>query len=93
MLSDDDDGSSLSELSEEEDFAPTKKEKKGRGKKGVFALKKVLKIPRQTTYSTQALYGMYVSPQRWRDYLYKVIVFCRGDHAREGRFGPGVPTR
>ena len=88
--------SSLSELSDdEEDFVPVKKGKKVTGKKaGEWKLKEVLRMPRQTTYSAQALYGAWHFSIRWRDLPFTADrIVGRGDHARKSRLGPRVPER
>lgn len=58
-MASDDDFSDLTDI--ESDYAETKRGKKPKAKSGgklTYKIKNALKVPRATTYTAQALYGM-----------------------------------
>lgn len=57
-ISDYEEGEYLEDEYEELEPTTSGKRTRGGGKAGGYQLKNVLKLPRATTYSTQALYGM-----------------------------------
>ena len=59
-MASDDDLSDLTDIAESDDYADTKKKKKPTANSGkaAYKIKNALKVPRATTYTAQALYGM-----------------------------------
>lgn len=80
----DDNFSDLTDLESDNNYTESKSKKKPTGKsagKSSYRIKNALKVPRATTYTAQALYGMEIQPQNFFFELGLICFFAEQIHS------------